>query len=101
VARVEADSQSCDGGRRKVPRVARRDSQLGWLIVDLRDNLGGDTEPFQSLIGGMLASPRLRGRGQTIGLANQFTGSSATLDEHCRQQAVAVLIEQPPAARPI
>jgi hypothetical protein len=74
--------------------AAHRDYRL---IVDLRDNLGGDTEPFQSLISGIQASPQLGTRGRIIGLVNQFTDSSATLDAHSLQQAGAVLIGQPPA----
>jgi hypothetical protein len=67
------------------------------LIVDLRDNPGGDSEPFQALISDIRAHPQLRRRGRIIGLVNQFTYSSATLDAHSLQQAGAVLIGQPPA----
>jgi hypothetical protein len=74
--------------------AAHRDYRL---IVDLRDNLGGDTEPFQSLLSGILAHPQLRTRGRIIGLVNQFTDSSATLDAHALQQAGATLIGQAPA----
>jgi hypothetical protein len=67
------------------------------LIVDLRNNLGGDSGPFQSLTSAILASPQLRTRGRVIGLVNQFTDSAATVDAHSLQQAGAVLIGQPPA----
>ncbi len=67
------------------------------LIVDLRDNGGGDSEPFQTLISGLNADPRLRAPGRVIGLVNQFTDSSATWDAQSLKQAGAVLIGQPPA----
>jgi hypothetical protein len=67
------------------------------LIVDLRDNGGGDSEPFQSLISGLQADPRLTAPGRVIGLVNQFTDSSATVDAQSLKQAGAVLIGQPPA----
>lgn len=67
------------------------------LIVDLRDNGGGASEPFQSLIRGLQADPRLRAPGRVIGLVNQFTDSSATADAQSLKQAGAVLIGQPPA----
>jgi hypothetical protein len=66
------------------------------LIVDLRNNLGGDSGPFQSLTSAIMASSQLRTRGRIIGLVNQFTDSSATVDAHSLQQAGAVLIGQPP-----
>ena len=74
--------------------AAHRDYRL---IVDLRDNGGGDTEPFQPLISGIKASPQLMERGRIIGLVNQFTASSATWDAQSLKQAGAVLIGQPPA----
>lgn len=67
------------------------------LIVDLRDNGGGDTAPFQSLISGIQADPQLGAPGRVIGLVNQFTDSSATLDAQALKQAGTVLIGQPPA----
>jgi hypothetical protein len=67
------------------------------LIVDLRNNFGGDSGPFQSLIAAIQANPGLRARGRVIGLVNQFTDSSATVDAHSLQQAGVLLIGQPPA----
>lgn len=67
------------------------------LIVDLRDNLGGDSTPFQALITDLRADPSLRVPGRVIGLVNQFTDSSATADAQSLHQSGAVLIGQPPA----
>ncbi|MEP7024742.1 MAG: hypothetical protein ABJB47_13285 [Actinomycetota bacterium] len=67
------------------------------LIVDLRDNGGGDSAPFQSLISGLQADPRLRVPGRVIGPVGQFTASSATLDAQSLKQAGEVLIGQPPS----
>jgi hypothetical protein len=67
------------------------------LIVDLRNNGGGDTEPFTSLIEGLLADPALHGRDRIFGLVNSYTDSSATDDaDSLRQVPNAVLIGQPP-----
>ena len=67
------------------------------LIVDLRANGGGDSEPFQSLVSGLRADPRLAARGRVIGLVDQFTDSSATVDAESLKKTGAVLIGQPPA----
>jgi hypothetical protein len=67
------------------------------LVVDLRDNDGGGTAPFGSLISGIRADSRLGAPGRVIGLVNQFTNSSATLDAQALKQAGAVLIGQAPA----
>jgi hypothetical protein len=67
------------------------------LVVDLRENAGGDASPFQSLLHGLRADPRLRTPGRVIGLVDQFTDSSATVDAHSLKQAGAVLMGQPPA----
>jgi hypothetical protein len=67
------------------------------LIVDLRDNGGGDSGPIQTLISGLQADHRLRAPGRVIGLVNQFTDSSATVDAQSLKQAGVVLIGQPPA----
>jgi hypothetical protein len=65
------------------------------LIIDLRGNLGGDSAPFESLTSAMAADQALRGR--VIGLVNQFTDSSATVDAQSLKEAGGVLIGQPPA----
>jgi hypothetical protein len=67
------------------------------LVVDLRDNGGGVSRPFQSLISGIRADPRLKTPGRVIGLVDQFTDSSATADAQLLKQARAVLMGQPPA----
>jgi hypothetical protein len=67
------------------------------LIVDLRDNGGGSTDPFQSLISAIRDDPPLRAPGRVIGLVNQFTDSAATDDANSLRQAGAVLIGQAPA----
>lgn len=67
------------------------------LVVDLRANPGGDSGPFQSPVNGMRADPRLVAPGRVIGLVDQFTGSSATVDAQSLKMAGAVLIGQPPA----
>jgi hypothetical protein len=66
------------------------------LIVDLRDNGGGDSEPFQSLIDGITADPAINRKGRILGLVNQFTDSSATVDaSNLKQNTNALLIGQP------
>ncbi len=50
------------------------------LIVDLRNNTGGDTTPFQSLLNRITRDPVLNRRGHVLGLINGLTASSATLD---------------------
>lgn len=67
------------------------------LIVDLRDNLGGASLPFDSLITGLAGDPRLSAPGRVFGLVNQFTDSSATVDAEHLKDAGAILIGQPPA----
>jgi hypothetical protein len=67
------------------------------LIVDLRENTGGDTSPFQPLLDGLGADPRLRTPGRVIGLVDQFTDSSATVDAQSLRQAGAALMGRPPA----
>jgi hypothetical protein len=68
------------------------------LVVDLRDNLGGDTTPFQALVSSIRADPAINRPGRIFGLVNQFTDSSATMDTHdLSQQTHALLIGVPPA----
>lgn len=67
------------------------------LVVDLRENGGGESGPFQSLTSGMRADPRLRTPGRVIGLVDQFTDSSATVDAQSLKKTGAVLMGQPPA----
>ena len=67
------------------------------LIIDLRDNPGGDTSPFQPLLRGIRADPAINRPGRIIGLVNQLSASSATYDAYeLTSQTQAVLIGQPP-----
>jgi len=74
--------------------TAHRDYRL---VVDLRDNQGGDTGPFQSLLSGLASDSRLNAPGRVIGLVDQFTDSSATADAEALKNTGAVLMGQPPA----
>lgn len=66
------------------------------LIVDLRDNPGGDSTPFEALIHAIRAAPGVNRRGRILGLVNQLSASSATLDAyHLVTQTTAVLVGQP------
>lgn len=68
------------------------------LIVDFRNNPGGDSRPFQALIAGIMADPAINRRGRIFGLVNDFTASSATVDtDNLGRETNAVLIGQPPA----
>jgi len=63
--------------------------------VDLRDNLGGDCQPFQALISGIWADRAINRRGRIFGLINDFTASSAALDSYnLRLTTNALLIGQ-------
>jgi hypothetical protein len=66
------------------------------LIVDLRDNFGGDTGPFGSLVNDIKADPRLDRPGRIIGLVNQFTYSAARDDVVALQEAHVLLMGVPP-----
>jgi hypothetical protein len=71
------------------------------LIVDLRNNPGGDSHPFHALITGIRADPAINRRGRIFGLINDFTASSAALDSYSlRSKTNALLIGQQ-AADPI
>lgn len=50
------------------------------LIIDLRNNPGGDGAPFQALVRGIRADPAIKRRGRVFGLINPLTNSSATVD---------------------
>jgi hypothetical protein len=67
------------------------------LIVDLRGNFGGDSSPFESLTAGIQSDRRLETPGRIIGLVDQFTDSSATVDAQNLKDAGVSLIGQPPA----
>ena len=66
------------------------------LIIDLRDNPGGDTQPFRTLLRGIISDNAIDQTGRIFGLVNQFTASSATLDaDSLRALTRAILIGQP------
>jgi hypothetical protein len=65
------------------------------LIIDLRNNPGGDSRPFQALVNGIKADPAINTRGRIFGLINGLTDSSATLDAGSLSQATrAIMIGQ-------
>jgi hypothetical protein len=65
------------------------------LIIDLRNNPGGDSAPFQMLVTGIQADPAINRRGRIFGLINPLTNSSATVDAYnLRTQTNALLIGQ-------
>jgi hypothetical protein len=71
------------------------------LIVDLRNNTGGASQPFEALITDIVADPAVNVRGRIFGLVNGFTDSSASTDaEYLQSQTHALLIGQQ-AADPI
>jgi hypothetical protein len=68
------------------------------LIVDLRDNGGGDSAPFQSLVSGITANSAINRQGRVFGLVNGYTDSSATVDaQNLKTGTNAILIGTPPA----
>jgi hypothetical protein len=71
------------------------------LIVDLRDNSGGDSEPFQSLIDGLLADPAINRTGRIFGLINGQTDSSAGIDANDLSTQVHGLLVGQQIADPI
>jgi hypothetical protein len=74
--------------------VLRRDPAYR-LIVDLRNNPGGDSQPFQALVNGINTDPAINTRGRIFGLINDLTDSSATLDAGSLSQAThAIMIGQ-------
>jgi hypothetical protein len=65
------------------------------LIVDLRDNGGGDSAPFGALIADIVHDPAVNVRGRIFGLVNGFTDSSATVDAyHLQSRTNALLVGQ-------
>ena len=66
------------------------------LVIDLRDNAGGDSRPFQALVKGILAEPAIDRRGRIFGLINELTASSASEDAYDLGSGTnALLIGQP------
>lgn len=67
------------------------------LIIDLRDNGGGDSQPFQNVANQIAGDPAIDKPGRLIGLVDTQTDSSATLDAQIlKQQLRSVLIGQAP-----
>jgi hypothetical protein len=86
-----------DGFQRLAARAFRvlRQHPGYRLIVDLRDNGGGDSTPFQALINDIQADPAINQRGRVFGLINGFTDSSASVDAYnLSQQTNALLVGQ-------
>jgi hypothetical protein len=86
-----------DGFQRLAARaIAVLQQHPGYrLIVDLRDNGGGDSAPFLALIADIRDDPAVNRRGQVFGLVNGFTDSSASLDSYnLEHQTRALLIGQ-------
>jgi hypothetical protein len=71
------------------------------LIVDLRDNGGGDSGPFQALIADIVTDPDVNVRGRIFGLVNGFTDSSATEDAYDLQSQTTALLAGQQVADPI
>ncbi len=62
------------------------------LIIDLRDNVGGDTAPFQPLLASLAADPQIDRPGRIFGLVNQFTDSAARDDAVALQEEHGLLV---------
>ena len=71
------------------------------LIVDLRDNGGGDNAPFGALISDILNDPAVNVRGRIFGLVNGFTDSSASEDAYELQSQTNALLVGQAVADPI
>ncbi len=86
-----------DGFQRLAARaIAALQAHPGYrLIVDMRNNGGGDSYPFQALINDIRIVTDINQPGRVIGLVNQFTDSSATVDaQSLKADTKAVLIGQ-------
>jgi C-terminal processing protease CtpA/Prc len=71
------------------------------LVVDLRDNLGGDIRPFQPLVSGIWSDPAINRRGRIFGLINDFTASAATFDSYILRETTNALLIGQQVADPI
>jgi hypothetical protein len=71
------------------------------LIVDLRNNPGGDGQPFQALVNGISEDPAVNRRGRIFGLVNGLTDSSATLDAGSLGLGTRTIMIGQPAEDPI
>jgi hypothetical protein len=71
------------------------------LVVDLRDNLGGLSQPFQALITSIWTDPAINRPGRIFGLINGFTASAAAVDSYDLRVATNAVIIGQQAADPI
>jgi hypothetical protein len=71
------------------------------LIVDLRDNGGGDSAPFEALIASIVTDPAVNVRGRIFGLVNGFTDSSASEDAYDLQSQTNALLVGQAVADPV
>ena len=71
------------------------------LVVDLRDNLGGDDRPFGALLSGIWSEPAINRRGRIFALINDFTASSAAIDAGSLRQTTNALLIGQQVATPI
>jgi C-terminal processing protease CtpA/Prc len=71
------------------------------LIVDLRDNLGGDDQPFGALVSGIWSDPAVNRPGRIFGLINDFTASAAAVDSYNLGYATNALLIGQQVATPI
>jgi hypothetical protein len=71
------------------------------LIVDLRDNIGGESASFESLVNGIKANPSIDRNGRIFGLVNQFTDSAATVDAYLLGSGTKALLVGVPPEDPI
>lgn len=61
--------------------IAILKQQPGYrLIIDLRGNLGGDSDPFQPLVTAIRDDPAIDSPQRVVALVDQFTDSAATVD---------------------
>lgn len=71
------------------------------LVVDLRENPGGDPEPFGPLLRDIWDDPAINVRGRIFGLINDSTASVATHDSYVLRQATNAVLVGQQAADPV
>jgi hypothetical protein len=71
------------------------------LVIDLRDNPGGDTAVFQPLLSRIQSTPALNRRDHLLVLIGRSTFSSALINAlELKQQTNAILIGEPTGGKP-